>query len=158
MSAKQVLVTGSGNWTDRQIASDALNAAIALLGWPTPASVLVQVAPGGADQLLSEEAQKLGMNTVVPPGQAAQLGDLCLAFPTDGYAAPGQPRADASLGTWNGAEWASKAGIPTLVVWGPDLFPFGDAGRELLHSDAERKKVSIGAHGQVSIIDSWLPF
>lgn len=158
MSVKKVLVTASNNWTDRQVASDALNAAHALLGWPLTASVLVQVAPGGADRLLSEEAQKLGMSTTVPPEQAAQLGDLCLAFPTDGYAAPGQPRADASLGTWNGAEWASKAGIPTLVVWGPDLFPFGDAGRDLLHNNARRKKLSIGPQGQVSIVDSWLPF
>jgi hypothetical protein len=187
-AAARILMTGSRNWTDRQTASDALNASLALLGSGIPGSTLVHGAAKGADALLAEESQKIGMTPEAHPAQWNQHtdacpawdranascklagfrrntemirsgADLCLAFPTHGYVlAPGESRTETSRGTWNCAEEAKKAGIPTLVVWGSTLYPFGDAGADVLRRDAQLKGLSVGHQGQVSIVDAWLPF
>lgn len=85
--------------------------------------------------------------------------DLCLAFPTHGFhLAPGEERTNTSRGTWDCAGKAKEAGIPTLVVWGRHLYPFGHPGMQLLRLDAEGKSIALGEAGQMPIIEAWLPF
>jgi hypothetical protein len=85
--------------------------------------------------------------------------DACIAFPTHGYhLAPGESRANTSRGTWDCAEKAKTAGIPTLIVWGTDLYPFGEAGLELLINDAKRKRFALPPSGKMPILEAWLPF
>ena len=91
-----------------------------------------------------------------PVGSGA---DVCLAFPTHGLAlAPGEDRKNTSRGTWDCATKSKDAGIPTLVVWGATLFPFGQPGADLLARDAARKGLTLGAAGQLPSLEAWLPF
>lgn len=184
----RILMTGSRNWSDAQISQDALHAAMALLNSYSSDTVLVHGGARGADLLVASEAHKLGMTTEAHPAdwnhhsescpewdrknptcklagfhrntQMIRAGaDLCLAFPTHGYVlAPGESRTETSRGTWNCAEEAKKADIPTLVVWGTSLYPFGFPAVELLRADMLTKKTGIGHQGEVSIVDAWLPF
>lgn len=188
MTEARVLMTGSRSWTDTQTALDALNASLALLGAAPAESTLVHGAAQGADLLLAGVATSIAMATEAHPAQwgvhtaacpewdrgnrtcklaghrrnaemIARGADLCLAFPTHGYhLAPGQSRANTSRGTWDCATKARDAGLRTLVVWGGALFPFGDAGAQLLNEDAQRKRVVLGESGQLRLIDAWLPF
>lgn len=64
----------------------------------------------------------------------------------------------ARRGTWDCAGKSKDAGIPTLVVWGAVLFPFGHPGMDLLRRDAERKGVELGTQGQRLALEAWLPF
>lgn len=184
----RILMTGSRIWTNQWVSTDALNAALVLLGPLGQDSVLVHGGAKGADQLLASTAQQLGMNVEAHPArwnehtdacpawdkknascklaghrrnsEMIQAGaDLCLAFPTHGHAlAPGEDRANTSRGTWNCAEKAKDAGIPTLVVWGQDFYPFGYPAANLLRSNAALKRMDLGHQGQMAIIDVWLPF
>lgn len=188
MSSTRILMTGSRSWNDGQISHDALNTSLALLGASPSASVLVHGAAGGADQLLAATAQQIGMAVEAHPAkwsvhteacpewdrknqtcklaghrrnaEMIELGaEVCLAFPTHGYhLAPGESRQNTSRGTWDCAEKAKNAGLATLVVWGSTLFPFGDAGVTLLRRRAEQKGIALGADGQLSLLDAWLPF
>lgn len=184
----RILMTGSRSWTAVQFATDAINAGIALLDSHARESVLVHGAAAGADALCATVATGLGMATEAHPASWHEHGsdcpashaglrtckkaghrrnaemialgaDVCLAFPTHGlHLAPGEDRKDTSRGTWDCATKAKDAGIPTLVVWGATLFPFGQAGLELLTRDAERKSRRLGAHGEVLALEAWLPF
>lgn len=184
----RILMTGSRDWTDAQASADALNACLVLLGVTASEAILVHGAAAGADQLVAETAQQLGMATEAHPAQwnthtaacpawdrgnqtcklaghrrndamIAAGVDMCLAFPTHGYhLAPGESRERTSRGTWNCAEKAMKADIPTLVVWGKELFPFGDLAAELLRRRAEERALARGAAGQLPILETWLPF
>jgi len=185
---KRILMTGSRDWTDAQTSTDALHAGLALLGSTARQSLLCHGAAAGADQILAAAANELGMTTEAHPAQwgvhtaacpewdrrngtcklaghrrndemIALGAEVCLAFPTHGYhLAPGEDRTRTSRGTWNCAEKAKDAGIPTIIVWGKELFPFGQHGGELLSREAQRKGLALGAQGQLAIIDTWLPF
>lgn len=184
----RILMTGSRSWTNVQFATDAINAGIALLGSHAKEATLVHGAAAGADTLCANVATGLGMATEAHPaawGQhaadcpASHAGlrtckkaghrrnaemiasgaDVCLAFPTHGlHLAEGEDRANTSRGTWDCATKAKDAGIPTLVVWGATLFPFGHPGMELLRRDADRKRTTLGPQGQVAALEAWLPF
>ncbi len=186
--AARVLMTGSRDWTNEQTTLDALNAALALLGATPSLSVLVHGDAVGADRLVAHIAERIGMTGEAHPAKWDQhanacpewdkphrtcklaghrrnaemimLGaDVCLAFPTHGYhLAPGEDRTRTSRGTWNCAEKAKEAGLPTLVVWGQHLFPFGAAGAQLLAADADRKGLRLGAAGELPLMEAWLPF
>jgi hypothetical protein len=181
-------MTGSRDWTDAQVSADALNASLVLLDSSPTRGVLVHGAAAGADQLLATTAQQHGMATEAHPAEwrvhtvqcpewdrgretcklaghrrNAQMiaagADACLAFPTHGYhLAPGEKRERTSRGTWDCAEKAMNAGIPTLVVWEKQLYPFGQPALDLLTGAAQRKGLKLGASGQVSILEAWLPF
>jgi hypothetical protein len=187
MSAR-ILMTGSRNFTDAGKATDALNAALALLGTPAREGVLIHGGAGGADLLLAAAAQKMGMTLEAHPAQwethtdkcppkhqglkkcaiaghrrnaemIAAGADLVLAFPTHGYAlAPGEDRNLTSRGTWDCAEKAKNAGLPTLIVWGKDLYPFGHPAMDLLRLEAMKKRMTTGDAGQLPIVEVWLPF
>jgi hypothetical protein len=188
VTAARILMTGSRDWTDQQKSEDALNAALVLVGASARESVLVHGNADGADRLLASTAARIGMaaeahpadwNTHVancPPSHAGQRGckgaghrrnaamiaagaDVCLAFPTHGYhLAPGEDRNRTSRGTWDCAEKAKDAGLPTLVVWGKEFYPFGEPALQLLTREANRKGLTLGAAGQLPIIEAWLPF
>lgn len=188
MSAARVLITGSRSWTDKQTATDALNASLALLGASPSESVLVHGAAQGADLLLADAARGVGMAAEAHPAQwnihtdtcpdwdrgnrtcklaghrrnaemIALGADICLAFPTHGiHLAPGEDRKNTSRGTWDCASKAKDAGLATLVIWDGMLFPFGDAGAQLLSREAQQKGLVLGASGQLSLVDVWLPF
>lgn len=174
-------MTGSRGWNDPQVSREALQASLALLGAAAAGSVLVHGAARGADALLADEARKLGMEPEAHPARwrehteacpdwdrkntscklagfrrntaMIQSGaELCLAFPTHGYElAPGVDRQETSRGTWNCAEEARDAGIPTLIVWGKHLFPFGAPALELLHRGTQRGGTILGHQGQIPI-------
>lgn len=184
----RVLMTGSRDWSDGVAAHDALSAGLALLGASPRASVLVRGGAAGADSCLAGAATTLGMQQEphIPDWRAhgpecpewdrrnttcklaghrrnaimvAAGADLCLAFPTHGYhLAPGEDRARTSRGTWNCAESAKVAGIPTVVVWGRALYPFGWEAAQLLAATAAAKSLQLGGEGQLPILDAWLPF
>jgi len=188
MTAARILMTGSRSWTDKQASTDALNAGLALLDATPVESRLVHGAAKGADLLLAQTATALGMAVEAHPAQwsvhtpacpdwdrrnqtcklaghrrnaemIALGADVCLAFPTHGYhLAPGESRTNTSRGTWNCAEQAKNAGLATLVVWAGALYPFGEAGAQMLRRDAERKRLSLGSAGQMLLVDAWLPF
>ena len=184
----RILVTGSRDWTDQEKSEDALNAALALLGSTARESVLVHGAAAGADGLLAAAAARIGMATEAhpadwnshvascPPSHSGQRvckgaghrrnaamiaagADACLAFPTHGYhLAPGEDRTRTSRGTWDCAEKAKDAGLPTLVVWGKEFYPFGQPALQLLTRAAQSKQLTLGSAGQLPIIEAWLPF
>jgi hypothetical protein len=184
----RIMVIGSPNWNDRHVAYDSVNASLMLLGAALRISVVVHGGEPGADRVVSEEALSLGLHTEVHPayrnahteacsdadrseavcamasirryGEMVAAGaDLCLVYVTHGYQlAPGEDPTGTSREAWAGAEAATRAGIPTIVVWGDEMFPFGDAARELLRRDAEVKEMTPGPQGQVSILSVWLPF
>lgn len=185
----RILMTGSREFSHPGTAVEALNASLALLGAkPASAAVLVHGSARGADTLLAQAAEHIGMRTEAHPAQwnqhdaacpASHHGnptcklaghrrnaemvsagaDVVLAFPTHGYhLAPGENPANTSRGTWNCAEKAKGAGLPTLVVWGNQLFPFGDAGLALLRHAAEKKGLKLGAAGEMPLMEAWLPF
>lgn len=91
-------------------------------------------------------------------GDIRRSGVSCLVPPHGLHLAPGEDRKNTSRGTWDCASKAKEAGIPTLVVWGAVLFPFGHPGMDLLRRDAERKGVELGAQGQRPALEAWLPF
>ncbi|MFF2053682.1 SLOG family protein [Leifsonia sp. NPDC058194] len=185
---KRILMTGSRDWTDAQVSADALNATLALLGVSAAEAILVHGGAAGADQLLAQTAQQHGIATEGHPAEwgvhtsrcpawhhgldvcklaghrrndamIAAGAEACLAFPTHGYhLAEGEDRARTSRGTWDCAEKAMKAGIPTLVVWGKDLYPFGDLGAEVLRRRAVERDLTLGGAGQLPILETWLPF
>lgn len=151
-------------------------------------AVLVHGDAGGADRLLAGVAERLGMTTEAHPVQwgihtaecpatdrqneacmyavhrqnaemVAAGADVVIAFPTHGLQlAPGENPANTSRGTWDCASKAKDAGLATLVVWGKHLFPFGDRGLELLRRDAARKNITLGAAGEMPIMEAWLPY
>jgi hypothetical protein len=187
MSAR-ILITGSRSWTNVQFATDAINAGIMLLGSHAKEAVLVHGAAQGADVLCANVATGLGMATEAHPAawdehaadcpvshqglrtckkaghrrnaeMIAGGAGLCLAFPTHGLQlAEGEDRKDTSRGTWDCATKAKDAGIPTLVVWGATLYPFGHPGMDMLRRDAERKNYELGPQGQMPTLEAWLPF
>ncbi|WP_311245439.1 MULTISPECIES: SLOG family protein [unclassified Microbacterium] len=186
MSAVTILMTGSRDWSDAQASTDALNAGLALIG-NGPAR-LRHGAARGADTLVAAAAAELGFDIEAVPAQwnvhtekcpewdrrnatcklaghrrnsamIAAGADLCLAFPTHGIQlAPGEDPKNTSRGTWDCATKAKEAGIPTLVVWGRQFFPFGDRGAELLQRDAAQKRITLGPAGSMMMTDAWLPF
>lgn len=145
----RVLMTGSRDYADEATAADALQAGLALLGAPAARAVLVHGAARGADTVLAQAAERIGMRTEAHPAQWSVHGgcwcrdtsrgtrcnyaghrrndrmlasgaDLCLSFPTHPLElAPGEPRQGTSRGTWDMTQKAEAAGVPTLVVW-PD--------------------------------------
>lgn len=162
----RILIANSTSWRDVETAEDALNAAIEVAGAFRPKAVVVSSQEAGAAQILAGYARRSGLATesrsTVGDGQDAVrlvgLGaDLCVAFPTHGYVLrPGQDPANTSRDAWNCAELAKRAGIPTVVVWAKQLYPFGDPAVVLLTNLAQRKSRHIGPQGQVSILDCWL--
>lgn len=184
----RILMTGSRDWSDQIAAHDALSAGLVLLDVPARSAVLVHGGAAGADLCLASVATSLGMqqephipdwrqhSAACPewdrPNTTCKLAghrrnarmvaagaDLCLAFPTHGYhLAPGQDRARTSRGTWNCAEAAKVASIPTVVVWGRMLYPFGLEAAQLLAATAAAKSLQLGREGQLPILDAWLPF
>lgn len=159
----RILVAGSRGWTNTLITSEALKAGLALLQSPARGAVLVHGTASAGDAVLVSEALKLHMDTEAHPGENADRinasADLCLAFPAHGYTlAPGSDPSNSSRGTWDCAEKARNASIPTLIVWGRDLYPFGDPGLELLTREANRKGLKLGPAGQMPILEAWLPF
>jgi len=194
----RILMTGSLEWTDTQVASDALDAALILLGSVSAGSTLVHGAAKGADKLVAAAATRQGFATEAHPAEWSKhtaacpdwdldrdnngrvtcmlagprrnaemvaLGaDLVLAFPTHGYAlAPGETRKNTSRGTWDCAEAAKNAGLPVLVVWQNNLYPFGNVAVEFLAQAVDSaatvgKSITLGKDGQISIIEAWLPF
>jgi len=188
VTAARILMTGSREWSNGPASVDALNAAVNLLGSSSRQATLVHGAAQGADQLLDAAAKHLGLATEAHPAEwrvhtascptwcqgrdtcklaghrrnaemIAAGADLVLAFPTHSYAlAPGENRERTSRGTWDCADKAKAAGLPTLVIWGPKLFPFGDAGLELLTRAAHGKSIQLGPAGEMGVVDAWLPF
>ena len=184
----RILMTGSRDWTNREIAREALLAGLTILDAPPAETTLIHGGAKGADLLLADIATRLKMPTEehlakweehsadCPPAHqgadkckmaghrrnavmVATGADLCLAFPTHGYTlAPGASRTGTSRGTWSCAEKARAAGIPTIVVWGRWLYPFGDEGVRVLAAEAARKALTLGPAHQLSINDAWLPF
>lgn len=92
--------------------------------------------------------------------------DLVLAFPTHGYAlAPGEDRANTSRGTWDCADKAKRAGLPVLVLFGKDgtcvdprVFPYGAPALALMQAEATKKRLQLGVHGSLALLDALLPF
>lgn len=111
---RRVLVTGSRNWFNHEIISDALHAQRLLD--PDYAITVVHGGAAGADALAAWWARSVGVHAEVHMadwslGKVAghirnqkmvDLGaDVCLAFPMQG-----------SRGTWDCVRRAEKAGIP----------------------------------------------
>jgi len=176
MSAR-ILMTGSRGWNNTELASAALKAGMLLLDTQAPTTTLIHGAARGADLMLAGEAMLLGMPTEPHPAQWNQHSDscpdwdkkgdrcklagfhrntrminsnvdLCLAFPTHPQAlAPGQDRKESSRGTWHCVAEASKAGVPTFVIWGRRVFPFGDAGIALMQHTTQQRNISLDNQG-----------
>ena len=119
--APRILVTGSRDWTDREVIDSALWQAWIDLGGD-PATVLVQgeCHLGGADLIAKQAWELNGMPVESHPAEMGPDGhvlgpkrnahmvslgaDLCLAFPLP-----------ASRGTKNCMRLAHEAGIPVRV-------------------------------------------
>lgn len=184
----RILMTGSRQWALPGVAEAALGAGMALLGTGPRSTVLVHGAAAGADSVVAGVATSMSMGVEPHPAQWNTHGpecqdwcrsrstcrlaghrrnslmintgaDLCLAFPAHGRELPpGADTKNTSRGTWDCAEKAAVAGLPTLVVWGADLYPFNPAAAALLQTMAASKRLTIGGAGQLGLVDTWLPF
>lgn len=81
--------------------------------------------------------------------------DLCLAFPLHQQTARGK---GTSRGTWNMATLARDAGVPTLVVWGDAVFPFGQPAIDVLTREVDRGLVDFGPYQSIPLRFLILPF
>lgn len=121
MSGHRILVTGSRDWTNRDVIYRALASAWDRVG-RDPATVLVQgeCHLGGADQIAAEVWRSWGLPVEGHPAEMGPSGhilgparnrrmvdlgaDVCLAFPLP-----------SSRGTRNCMRLAREAGIPVEV-------------------------------------------
>ena len=120
----RILVTGSRNFLDKELAQQAIVWASNVAGIKNPADVTVVHGAGrGADTTLAEVAEFLGCEVEAHPARWEELGkkagpvrnqemvqlgaDVCLAFPLPG-----------SRGTLHCMQEATKAGIPVINCTG----------------------------------------
>lgn len=188
MTQSRILMTGSRQWNSSETAQAVLVGAVALFDAGLRESTLVHGAAAGADTVVATAASGLGMQTEAHPAQWSTHTDACspscrsqqtcrvagfrrnaemitagadvvLAFPAHGRELPaGADHKNTSRGTWDCTDRAAKAGLPTIVVWGRDLFPFNDGARALIGGLAARRGLAVGPRGQLGIIDAMLPF
>lgn len=122
--ALRVLVTGSRDFVDRDLARQAIVWAANVAGVENPADVtVVHGAARGADMVLAELAESFGCVVEAHPARWEELGkkagpvrnqemaalgaDVCLAFPLPG-----------SRGTLHCMQEAAKVGIPVVNCTG----------------------------------------
>lgn len=88
--------------------------------------------------------------------------DLCLAFPLHRLALPLHQRTargkGTSRGTWDMAKLARDAGVPTLVVWGNAVFPFGQPAIDVLTREVDRGLFDFGPYQSIPLRFLILPF
>ena len=122
MSHPRILVTGSRNWTNRNIIKMALKYAWEDLGLDPKTTLVSGACPTGADRIAEEEWESLGLPIERHPAGWSQHGraagpirnqemvdlgaDVCLAF-----AMPD------SRGTHDCIRRASDKGIPTQLFY-----------------------------------------
>ncbi len=115
----RIIVTGSRNWTNRDLIRRALRVEM-LFDKPENVTV-VHGDARGADRIAGEVAKELGMNVEEYPADWKQYGkkagpirnqkmvdlgaDVCLAFPMSD-----------SRGTWDCMTRAERAGIPVAEI------------------------------------------
>ena len=140
----RILMTGSRDWTDRELIEQGLRAAAALAMVPAGSTdvVLVHGAARGADALAADVAGQLGWATEAHPADWNTHGrsaghrrnhemitagaQIVVGFPI------GRMDEGASRGTWGCLAAATTADLPTMVVWKDRLFPSGQHSARLL--------------------------
>ena len=142
----RILVTGSRDFSDHQLAQNALRAIMDLANLAYNDTVLVHGAARGADTLLSEAAQSVKIRTEAHPADWNQHGkragflrnhhmvglgaDYMLAFPL--HTREDSAAGKGSKGTWMAVELAGKASVPVFVVWGDKLWAYSREAEQLL--------------------------
>lgn len=188
VTTTRILMTGSREFDDRNVALAGLLSASALLGVPAGGQSvsLVHGAARGADTLCAEIAEELGWGTEPHPAQwqthTAQCppahqgqstckmaghrrnAEMIATAPELLIAFPTQRQGSGgSRGTWGCAEAGVRAGLPTFIVWAHRLFPWGEHSAALMrrHLDpfADNPATLFGVDHSVALADIHpLPF
>lgn len=157
-----VLVHGGARGADALLAATAVRIGMAVEEHPAQWSAhSAECPPSHAGQATCKTAGHRRNAEMIASGI-----DLVLAFPTHGYAlAPGEDRANTSRGTWDCADKAKQAGLPVLVLFGKDgtcvdprVFSYGAPALALMQAEAAKKRLQLGVHGSLALLDALLPF
>lgn len=174
----RILVTGARDFAYPEVTRATLEVAHQLLAMPKDV-VLVHGAARGLDTAAEQAGRSLGWAIEAYPAywkthggcrckdtsnrcgfagyrrnnEMIELGaDLVIAFPMHTEA-----NTAGSRGTWHCAKAAVEAGLPVLVLWDGNLFPYEPKARELLSTHAKRVGLTAGSHAEVSLKDALIP-
>lgn len=157
----RVLVTGSREWTDKNLIEQALDSALALLQVPVTMQDTVTLIHGDAKGLDSLAAQLAGSRGWKIEGYPARWREHTAACPASHFtpepqntckmaghrrnhemialgadlvvAFPmGEESSGHSKGTWGCARAAMKAELPTVVLWKDSFYPWGPKAQQLV--------------------------
>lgn len=154
----RVLVTGSRDWTDRDMVRQALDSALALLQVPVTVQDTVTLVHGdarGLDTLAAAEAGSRGWKIECYPAEWGVHTDACparhhgektckmaghrrnhqmIALGADLVVSfpLGEEKSGQSRGTWGCTRAAMTAGLPTVVLWKNSFHPWGAKAEQLL--------------------------
>lgn len=157
MVTTRILMTGSREFDDHNVALAGLLSASALLGVPAGGQrvSLVHGAACGADMICAQIASELNWDlephpaqwqthtTQCPPAHQGQStckmaghrrnAEMIATAPELLIAFPtGRRGSGGSRGTWGCTEASVRAGLPTFIVWDHRLFPWGEHSAALM--------------------------